>query len=327
MLTGWFWVDKLSLNIWAFFSAQIFTTISKYYKIYIMTNVRTRTTYEQGESISQRLGYFISNEDLVENAAKYPEMQQEYSPEEAGGIARVKEYLLAIPLVHTTHASTSLSDFNDVGLLPHRSRPEGIRGNSYGIDTSLGLDEYAFAYWGMSQYVSRYDPKNSLLIDARLLLEPEVLATPGDLFDVPSVHASVGPFEKLDLWAMDGIRRGYLNKIVSGKDWLEIMARRIYTWAVQNPDELMTLIKPSSLGEIKHLGAVDRGWIMGMMNLAEHQEYWYGLIKSGFMPAFQYLHPTPTNGSEVDYLAMDKKIEMLSKEGRSVWRNIIENEV
>lgn len=230
----------------------------------------------------------LSPEQLAENAARYPEMSWDLDP---AFVAQIKEALLKLPLLH----STSSTRFNAGGGVSSQGTPDtpvsqsvlqelGIFDdvepvelglhmphNTYLLDKQLNLDEYVFMSWGRphSSYLEQ-----CILIDPKILFDEACVVTPQDIADQLRSHkVSLSGVSQMSQLAI--IEEAYLSTVVSGKDWLEIIARRYAKEMLENP----TLIAPIelrdtfTLGEIKYRREIPRWAILGVMQASDLEEY------------------------------------------------------
>jgi hypothetical protein len=143
--------------------------------------------------------------------------------------------------------------------------------NTYLLDKQLNLDEYVFMSWGRphSSYLEQ-----CILIDPKILFDEACVVTPQDIADQLRSHkvslSGVSQMSQLSI-----IEEAYLSTVVSGKDWLEIIARRYAKEMLENP----TLIAPIeltntfTLGEIKYRREIPRWAILGIMQVSDLEEY------------------------------------------------------
>jgi hypothetical protein len=182
----------------------------------------------------------------------------------------IKERLLKVPLVHVTSSSFDAAQ----KLQPHVNRPDGQRGNTTGFDRSLGLDQYVFLRWGLPDLKGdgtlRYG-NVMLLIDPSILNHRNTIVTPKDIGEIGSIDDT--PYQ--DLSARDRIvfDKENFDKLVSGNDWLDIIAYKgLVSYQLETPCYPPPL-KAQDFGEVKYFGAVDSSFIidkMAAVNLPDH---------------------------------------------------------
>lgn len=202
---------------------------------------------ENSVILASELERFVSADKLAANAANYPEMQSELSPDDFRKVELIKLRLLKLPLIHATKAPIP----DDADLLPSALLPQNHPKTTFGTDKSLGLDNYAFFNWGLPEK-SEYG-KHFLLVDPKILFASHTIVTPEDLGSIYFVDST--RFDDLPNDRKQTIQKRYFDKVVSGKAWLEIIARRFLNDYKQG-SQLSSLSSRHALGEIKHLGPV-----------------------------------------------------------------------
>ena len=242
----------------------------------------TATKGEVGASevhLPPRLAKLLSAEDIRRNANNYPEMKYDLP---VTLVDSIRERLLQLPLVHRTDdarfsekpgAGPSLYDepVPHSYLVPEEESVERL-GNTFQLDRDLGLDEFVFLSWGevFSGYVGgRY----ALLVSPELLFSPDCLVTPDDISGSVSSKELRKGVGKLDDKSRAEIEKEYLGKIVSGRDWLEIEARRIAQMIVDGVPEEEAYSARSCLGEIKYRGRIPRSMILAHLDLEDNAQY------------------------------------------------------
>ena len=229
--------------------------------------------------IPQKLAKLLTPEALRRNASNYPEMRYDLPEALVEGI---RKRLLELPLVHRTDAArfserpgskpTVYDEPVPHSYLVSESEDAETHGNTFQLDRDLDLDEFVFLSWGevFSGYV---DGRYALLVSPELLLSPDCLVTPDDIAEVVSskaLHKGVG---KLDDKSREEIEKEYLSKIVSGRDWIEIEARRIAKMIVDGVPEEEAYSTFNGLGEIKYRGRIPKSMILAHLDLKDSRQY------------------------------------------------------
>lgn len=218
----------------------------------------------------------ISPEQLARNAAAYPEMSWEV---DESLLANARQRLLQLPLVHRTSAPRFGSQPVEQPWLydtpvPFSYLPSEIgdqHGNTLRLDEDLDLDEFVFMSWGgvfdrTANFLA--GKRYAVLIDPRILLDSRCVATPDDISDLVDVEETL---EGLDSEDQAVVREEYINKMVSGRDWLEIMARRMAKSMAEG--KTLPTIKASTLGEIKFHGQIPASAIIASLDTHSGTEY------------------------------------------------------
>jgi hypothetical protein len=226
-----------------------------------------------------KLAKLLTTEDIRRNANNYPEMKYDL-PEAL--VDSIRERLLQLPLVHRTDAARFSENPGAVTSLygepvPHSylvSEKENVErhGNTFQLDRDLDLDEFVFLSWGevFSGYVGG---SYALLVSPELLFSPDCLVTPDDISGAVSSKELRKGVGKLDDKSRAEIEKEYLGKIVSGRDWLEIVARRIAQMIVDGVPEEEAYSARSGLGEIKYRGRIPRSMILAHLDLEDNAQY------------------------------------------------------
>lgn len=208
-------------------------------------------------SIPLDLERFIDPDRISVNAINYPEF--DWSPDipEQKALELVRENFLDINLSHAT--ASDPESLRREGVLPMSdlagSRADDWRSQTLPLDKSLGLDQYTFMHWG--GFYPTQNGRYILSINARdVLLSPNTIVTP---YDINSTMFRYTDMEADELPA-DGKERlrDYLDKIVLGSDWVDIVSRRALKRMQTTRDSSLYLIKqPEDLGEVKHYGKLE----------------------------------------------------------------------
>lgn len=230
--------------------------------------------------IPPKLKKFLTEDDIRQNVKNYQEMQYDL-PEEL--VEDIKKRLMGLYLVHVTSSTRFSSSPVTQSTLYDEPIPyshlfiEGEKShkihNTYKFDQDLDLDEFVFLSWGdvISDFIGgRY----AILISPQLLLSSHCLVTPDDAaWIIGSRELEKKGFDELGEKSKKEFTEEYLNKIVTGKDWLEIQARRIAKTVVDGMPLDKALELDTSLGEVKFLGPIPRGMIIGTLDLKDRDQY------------------------------------------------------
>lgn len=217
---------------------------------------------------------YVSVERLVENAQNYPEMQRELSEIQKERITRIKDVLNQIPLIHAT--SNQSVTAGTVNLLPTDDLPANHRGHSLESDRSIGLTQCVFFNWGLAQ---KGYGRTILEISSELLDSNRTFVTPTDFGHIE--FADEFPFDDFEEDRKERIEKYYFSKMVTGKAWKEIIARRIL-FELESGGSLYSLLSSDSLGEVKHFGPVDARYIIGKFQIADPRAHYKYLYEHGF---------------------------------------------
>lgn len=236
--------------------------------------------------MSPKLSRHVSADRLADNASRVFEMRQTLTSAEQAQVVAIKGLMLLMPLTHATQADAS--KIMDRGLLPYKDAvAAGMiakdQGNTYEIDASLGLDEYTFMRFGHYMRGGQYGNK-VVSIDPSILLEPGTIMTPSDINGTMrgALHA---PYDSLSAHVKKEIDKKYFDKMVTGQDWVEILARRVMRLVSKINYELYPLMGEHN--EIKHFGPIPPSRIhdvIDMNNKSQTDTKWREVVKSGFMP-------------------------------------------
>jgi len=177
-------------------------------------------------------------------------------------VEAIKSALMSVPLVHATREAFE-------GEIQPQSQIASEGHSTYELDKSLGLDECTFYHWGPFRF-PRYGDV-SYLIDPQILNDPRTFVTPGDIMtcvgsDSSGEAEATIPYESLEDQAHSNVSEGYLGRLVSGPEWLDITARRI---ALNTGDAIMTQWGLSLGGEIKFFGALPKEYVKGRLDSEE----------------------------------------------------------
>ncbi len=248
-----------------------------------------------------------SGVDVALNPLSYPLLQREFSPAEQAVISRVKGALLDVPLTHSTHDPDAVTAR---GVLPYCEVKAEKRGNTGQLDVSLGLDTCTFMYWGAIE--KKPNGRHHALIDThRILTNSRCFVTP---FDINHVAIDVeSPFIDLREDWKTGVVNEYFKKILSGNDWLELQARKIFLGTQHG--EAVNLTRYVTLGEIKFAGPVPVDAIMEIVGPEDEHSKWVELYKKGFV-----VSPIGRKGGDYDKSPQD--LGLAGNEASEFWRSL-----
>lgn len=237
--------------------------------------VETGIIHEQEPSkinLPPELQKYVSVKKLEQNFSLYPEMQLELSGEQKRKVKIIKNTLLQLPLVHATKKPFE----KGVPIVPTIDLPEGARSHTFGLDKSLGLDKYTFFHWGVP---ARSDHgTHFLLVNPSLLQSPNTIVTPCDIGDIALVGND--PFDKVEKDKKERYQKEYLDKMVSGENWVEINARKVLK-SIEGGNPFYGLNR-NTLGEVKHLGPVSADLITTQISFEDLQYHYKFLYEHGF---------------------------------------------
>ncbi len=226
---------------------------------------------DSGMQIPLELAAHVTPTKIAENFSNYPEMQQILSPEQQRRVGLIKGTLSQIPLIHGTG-----HDLDGLDILPIGDLPEGHRGRTHGLDRSLGLHKYTFFNWGLPEKTSG---STIMLVNPEILNSPNTLVTGFDIGEIRMVDDT--PYDDVKDDVKESYQREYFDKVVTGTQWVEIVARRVLA-DVEAGKPFYSLWSKGALGEIKHLGKVDKGAILGKITADDFKSYYKFLYEHGF---------------------------------------------
>ncbi|MDD2656694.1 MAG: hypothetical protein PHQ18_03970 [Patescibacteria group bacterium] len=217
---------------------------------------------------------YVSIERLVENVKNYPEMSQELTEVQKERIKKIKEILEQIPLIHATSNESIAKGLTD--LKPIDELPSGQIGHSLESDRSLGLTKCVFFGWGLSQkgygrFITKFSPK--------LLNSDNVFVTPMDIGHIE--FADHKPFEDFEEERKRRIDESYFSSMVTGKDWQEIIARRMLKH-IEEDNHFFPLYDLYTMGEIKHYGTVPAQQFLDSFKTSDMRAHYKYLYEHGF---------------------------------------------
>lgn len=263
----------------------------------------------------------VSPQQLQENEAALLADTPEVGPEE---LEAAKQQLMSLFLIHGTKVGSGFRR----GILPNSLSADiqGVEGNTFPFDKSLGLDECTFFSWPLPANKGDYKGANRILVSPELLLDERCFVTPRDIyecaavdedehgnklpdeaysdsewlkleaayeevymgayadlqsadnnpFDYDGVHISSDDLELAKQRAQQQLHNNYFTKIVSGKVWLEYVARNL---ASGGPDAI-------PLGEIKFTGTVPPSKIEAIVGPEEFEQVYLPHVSETLLQAF-----------------------------------------
>lgn len=228
--------------------------------------------------ISDNLSKYITPTQILENVSNYPEMQRQLNDTDRVIIERVKAAMLQLPLVYSTRRDKY--QIMSSGILPFSKKPADFIGNSMLLDDSLGLTDYTFYNWGIAERSTGHGTNHALL-SASLLFDPRTIVTEDD---VARYVFSNDPYSELDEEKKDVLQKQYLGKMLAGRDWVEVMARRVYFALQCGNIRVLNMSGDCAFGEIKIYGAMPPSEVKSFLLPRDERDYWTWQIRNGFLP-------------------------------------------
>lgn len=235
---------------------------------------KIKKTIDHTPSLPPQLMGYVTAEQLEKNAQNYPEMSINLTDIQKERVEKIKKVMEDIPLIHATSSKKVISGVCNISPLDDLDIDHDHHSDV--LDQSLGLTSCVFFHWGMAQKgygstVLQFSPK--------LLDQNNVFVTPVDIGHI--VMADEGAFEELTTIKKHRIQEQYFNRIVTGKIWKEIIARRVLI-AVESGTELFSLSSNYSLGEVKYFGSVSSKEIISSFSVNDMREHYRDLYEHGF---------------------------------------------
>ncbi|NCU30077.1 hypothetical protein EOM60_05780 [Candidatus Saccharibacteria bacterium] len=277
--------------------------------------------------LSPELEQFADSDKISANKGNYREFDWNPDVHEQRALERVREMLLGINLSHAT-ASEPDSIRRD-GILPFDNLVGKCdwRSQTHVLDESLGLHRYTFFHWGAfhpTQNGRFIFPVNT----REVLLSPNTIVTPHDInatmFSYMGTSTNLldeGGRERLD---------GYLDTILSGSDWVDVIARRSLRYMQRASSRDSYPIKNHvDMGEIKHLGAVSPRLIGEPIDIYDEQAMhpiWRSMIENdGVTVSYvtNALNAAERGFSKSDKDKLPHEIGADSKKSRRLWQEIL----
>ncbi|OGJ22481.1 MAG: hypothetical protein A2804_03415 [Candidatus Pacebacteria bacterium RIFCSPHIGHO2_01_FULL_46_10] len=239
---------------------------------------------------------------LARNRANYNELRKKLNEKECEAIERIKFALLELPMIHKSRHRFKKKE----RILPASQLRQDQLSMIDDFDRKLGLDQFVYFYWGIPE--RSVGGGTYVLIDPHILLNENCVITPADINDYRYQEST----QKM------AIER-YFRKMITGKDWLEIIARRILK-AVQKGQLTYQLWDFQSLGEIKFFGVVEPRWILGQP---------YTIKDLSALEVSWYEHGFSCNrhgyGVEEEIPNRVEKIPVNIEKAKAFWQNVVRN--
>lgn len=205
--------------------------------------------------LSPELEQFTDSDKIAANKANYHEFDWTPNRHEQEALERVRNMFLDINLSHATASNPERLQRD--GILPFDQMVDTGRNDwksqTFPLDQSLGLHRYVFFHWG-AFYPTWYGHHVFPIDSRKVLLSPNTIVTPDDL------SAQMLPMNSeasaLDEHEQERLNR-YLDTILSGSDWVEVIARRSLQYMQRSCGYDSYPVKHrTDMGEIKHLGTI-----------------------------------------------------------------------
>lgn len=271
---------------------------------------------------------FVDSDRISANKNNYREFDWNPDRHEQKALDIVRENLLGIDLSHAT-ASNPESIASD-GILPFAdlASKQDWRSQTFALDRSLGLHHYTFLHWGA--FHPTQNGRYVIPVSGReILLSPKTIATPHD------INETMYRFMENDAQALEGQARqfldGYLDSIVSGSDWVDIVARRSLKHMMQtrNPD-VYRIRNHKSMGEIKHYGVVQPSLLGETIDVRDEEAMhplWRSMIDDNGVAVSYVTNAIEAeerghSGSDKDKLPHE--IGANIEKSRKLWRTILD---
>ena len=235
----------------------------------------------------QTVETWTTPERLAANTDNYPELRRSLSDADLQRAQTIGKALLALPFVHATKGS--FDSYKELGVLPHVKARRASDGHTNTLDAELGLNGCSFV--SLAEVQPSLYGKRQVILSSELASNENVFVTPYDVVRGISQFSNV-PWRSLDAEIKQHIHDQYVNKALTGKDWLDVVARRLLVWLhrAQNAAEgelPLPVIYPSRFGEWKHLGVIEASLIVRFVDGKDESAYhriWSEIIAQGFMP-------------------------------------------
>lgn len=273
-------------------------------------------------SLPSKLESVIDPEKVLSNKYNYHEFNWNPDIHEQKALEYIKKMFLDIELSHATASDPKF--LQTEGIIPPSdlSDKQGWRSQTGNLDESLGLDHCTFLHWGALHPTG--NGRYIFPVEARdILLSPETIVTPYDIHSTMCTYM----MNTDDIRALDeeGQRRlnEYLETIVPGKDWVDIIARRALRRMQYTDDKSVYKVRShSDLGEIKHLGAISPTSLHKPIDIYDKQTMyskWLSLVENNGL-AVSYITNTLEFGSADDKAELQTSLD----KSRKLWHKILD---
>ncbi len=278
--------------------------------------------------IPPEMEQFTDPDKIAANKNNYPELS-EWKPDrhEQEALKHVREMLLDIKLSHATRPE-NLESIQNNGIVPcselQNEEEAQVSSNTFEIDKLFGLHHYGFFYWG-AFHETEYGDFVFPVDTRKILLSPNTIVTPHDIFTITYGFREVSTLDERD---MEYIQTEYIDTIVSGSDWVDVVARRALRHMIHESTnrDYYPIPYAASMGEIKHLGVVPSQHIGEPVNIWDSQAIhpiWRSMLaKNGVTVA------TVTRTLEAlwdwDEYSLPYEIGPSIRKSRKKWRKILD---
>ena len=280
-------------------------------------------------ALSPELEQFTSADKIATNRSNYPEFDWLPDKREQEALGRVRDMFLDIDLSHATAS------------IPERLQRDGIlpidqlvdngrydwRSQTHTLDESLGLHRYVFFHWG--GFHPTQNGRYTFPVDTReVLLSPNTIVTPRDInatmFSFMSTEAGV-----LDEDGQERLKK-YLDTILSGNDWVDVIARRSLRYMQRTSSrDAYPIQNHADMGEVKHLGAVSPQHMSEPVDIYDEDalhHIWRSMIEeNGVTVSYvtNALDAEERGFSKSDKDKLPHEIGADSKKSRRLWQEIL----
>ena len=313
-------------------TSVIYVSIDIYYEVCYYVRVKTVFRESLTTTLPPEMESFIDPDKIASNVDNYPEFRWTPDAHEQRALRIVRKNLLDINLTHATASKPEHLRLD--GILPFANLVDtgryDWRSQTLALDESLGLHRYAFMHWGA--FHPTQNGRYIVPVNAReALLSPNTIVTPRDI--------SNGMFSFMDTAARDLSEEGqtrlsnYLDKIVTGSDWADIVARRALRYMQRTPDPSLYRIKNhANMGEIKHYGTISpssvNGEVIDIRDPESLHPIWRSMIENNGV-AVSYVTNALEAHEQYGYVGNDKdklphEIGADIEKSRKLWRNILD---
>lgn len=279
--------------------------------------------------LSPELEQYADPGKIAANKSNYSEFDWSPDLHEQKALERVREMFLGINLSHATAS------------IPERLQRDGIlpidqlvdngrkdwRSQTHALDVSLGLHRYAFLHWGA--FHPTQNGRYVFPVDAReVLLSPNTIVTPRDInstmFSFIGTEAGA-----LDETGQERLNR-YLDNVLSGSDWVEVIARRSLRYMQRNSSrDCYPISNHTDMGEIKHLGAIPPQLLSDPVDIYDEEvlhPIWRSMIEeNGVTVSYvtNAIHAAERGHSKSDKDKLPHEIGADTEKSRKLWQEVL----